>query len=243
MEKEIKIQDLISIVLRKWWMVGIFTFVFGVLFFVFSNFFVNEQFTSYGSLYVNNKAQEVVISSTIENNTANLYDLTTADLLVETYKKILSSNNFFETIKKNIDTDYSAKQLKKLVRYESIEETNVIEVYAIGGTPESACALCGAVLKYANHAIMDIVEVGSVKIIDSATLPESRSYPSVTKNTMLGMILGFVLACAIIFMMYYFDVKIKTVDDITSRCDLVVLGVIPNMYEDNTLEIRGGSRG
>lgn len=241
MEKEIKIQDLISIVLRKWWMVGIFTVIFGVLFFVYSNFFVTEQFTSYGSLYVNNKAQKVISSTTVDN-TANLVDLTTADLLVETYKKILSSNNFFNTIKENINSPYTAEQLKKFVKYESIEETNVIEIYTIGYSPKKAQELCDAVLKYANYAIMDIVEVGSVKTIDSATLPESRSYPSVTRNTMLGMILGFMLACGIIFMMYYFDVKIKSVEDITSRCDLVVLGVIPNISEENSSKNGGGSR-
>lgn len=242
MEKEIKIQDLIAIVLRKWWIVGIFTIVFGMLFFVYSKFFVAEQFTSYGSLYVNNKAQGIIATQDV-NNTANLYDLTTADLLVETYKKILSSNKFFDTIKKNIDSPFTAEQLKAFVSYESIEETNVIEVYTVGFSPEQAQKLCETVLKYANHAIMDIVEVGSVKTIDSATLPKSHTYPNVTKNTMLGMILGFMLACGIIFMMYYFDVKIKTAEDITSRSDLVVLGVIPNIDESLDLKNGGANNG
>lgn len=241
MEKDIKIQEIITAIVSKWWLVTIFAVFFGIGAILYSTYMVTEQFTSYGSLYVNNKAQEIV-SAEGANNTANLVDLTTADLLVETYKLILSSNNFFETVKDNIDSPYTAEQLKRLVRYESVEETNIIEVFAIGATPEEAQKLCNAVLKYANYAIMNIVEVGSVKTIDSATLPKGHSYPNTTKNTMFGMIIGIFLACAIIFMRYYFDVKIKTVDDIASKCDLVVLGVIPNMSEDNTSKNGGNSR-
>ena len=241
MEKDIKIQEIITSIIGNWWFVAIFAVVFGIGSILYSTYMVTEQFTSYGSLYVNNKAQEIV-SAEGANNTANLVDLTTADLLVETYKLILSSNNFFETVKENIDSPYTAEQLKRLVRYESIEETNIIEVYAIGATPDEAKMLCDAVLKYANYAIMNIVEVGSVKTIDSATLPKGHSYPNTTKNTMFGMIIGIFLACTIIFMRYYFDVKIKTVEDVTSKCDLVVLGVIPNMVEENSSKSGGDSR-
>ena len=160
---------------------------------------VPEQFTSYGSVYVSNKAPQVITSYT-DNNTANLYDLTTSNMLVDTYKAILSTNNFFENVKKNVDIPYNVDTLKTMVRYDSIEETGIIQVYATAFSPEEAQKLCAAVLEYANYTIMDIVEAGSVKTNDDATLPKGHSYPNVTRNTLLGMILGGFLACAIILL-------------------------------------------
>lgn len=213
---------------RRWWLVAIMVVVFGASLFTYSKFMAPEQFTSYGSVYVSNKAPQVITSYT-DNNTANLYDLTTSNMLVDTYKAILTSNNFFQIIKENVDIPYDVDALKKMVRYEGIEETGIIQVYATAFSPKEAQKLCAAVLEYANHAIMDIVEVGSVKTIDDATLPIAHSYPNVTQNTLLGIILGGLLACGIIFLIYYFDVKIKTVEEVESRTGIVVLGTIPNM--------------
>jgi len=89
-------------------------------------------------------------------------------------------------------------------------------------------------LEYANYQIMTIMEVGSVRTIDSASMPESHSYPNITTNTLLGMILGGLLALLIIFLINYFDVRIKGVEDIENKYDLVVLGTIPNMFINNT---------
>ena len=233
LEKEINIQDIISEALKRWWLIVISVIVCGAIFFSYSKFFVNELFTSEGSVYVDNKAQEVV-SSEGENNTANLYDLTTAEMLVDTYIEILSSNRFFELIRKNIDTPYTAKQLKSMVEYSRVEETGVIYVNVTSFTPEEANKICNAVLKYANHQIMTVMEVGSVRTIDDASMPEHHSYPNVTGNTMLGMILGGVLALVIIFLINYFDVRIKGIEDIESKYDLVVMGTIPNMFVNNT---------
>ena len=233
MEREITIQNLIQEVIKRWWLVLICVILCGAIFFTYSNFFITERFTSKGSVYVDNKAQEIISSET-QNNTANLYDLTTAEMLVDTYIEILSSNGFFQLIEENTDINYTAKQMKSMVTYNRVEETGVIHIQAVAPSPEDAHMICKAVLDYANIQIMNIMEVGSVKTIDNATLPVSRSYPNVTNNTAIGMMLGVLIALAIIFLINYFDVQIKTVEDIESKYDLVVLGTIPNMFVNNT---------
>lgn len=231
MEKEINLQDIFALVWKKWWLVAISVVLCGVIFFVYSAYFIPEQFTSNGSLYVNSKAQETVSGEV--NNTANLYELTTADLLVTTYKEILTSTKFFKLIEQKTDLPYPAEQLRKMVSYNSIEETCVINVSAVGMSPEEANELCTAVLDYANYAIMDIVEVGSVKTIDEASMPVSHSSPNNTLNTLIGMILGAVIACVIIFAIDYFDIRIKSAADIEEKFDLVIFGIIPNIESKN----------
>ncbi len=234
MEKEITIQNLIQEVLKRWWLVLVSIIVCGAIFYTYSSFFIDEMYTSHASIYVDNKATEVVETEGINNNTANLYDLTTAEMLVDTYIEILNSNGFFETIKNHTDIPYSTGAMRSMVSYSRVEETGVIHIYVTAPTPQGAHDVCDAILKYANLQIMNIMEVGSVKIIDNATEPKSPSSPNIPKNTMLGMIIGMLLSFGIIFLINYFDVHIKTVEDIENKYDLIVLGTIPNMFTNNS---------
>ena len=151
-----------------------------------------------------------------------------------TYIEILTSNGFFSTIEKNTDIPLSAGAMRSMTSYSRVEETGVIHIYVTAPSPELANAICTAILDYANVQIMNIMEVGSVKVIDNATMPTSTSSPNIPKNTMLGMIVGMLLSFGIIFLINYFDVHIKTVEDIENKYDLVVLGTIPNMFTNNS---------
>ncbi len=228
LEKVFNVQELVELIIKKWWIVLLSIIVFGSGFYLYSRYVIDEQFTSVGSLYVNSKAQEVITPATV-NNTANLYELTTADMLVESYKEILSSKAFFKIIKENTDVEYSVGQLQSMVFYDSVEETCVIKVRVVALDPKDANEICAAVLKYANNAIMDIVEVGSVKTIDEASMPTRHSSPNRTTNTIAGMCFGAALACLIILLMDYFDIRIKSTNDIEEKFDLVILGVIPSI--------------
>ena len=234
MEKEITIQKLVQEALKRWWLIGICIVLCGAIFFTYSNFFVDEMYRSHASIYVDNKATQVLETEGVENNTANLYDLTTAEMLVDTYIEILTSNGFFSTIEKNTDIPLSAGAMRSMTSYSRVEETGVIHIYVTAPSPELANAICTAILDYANVQIMNIMEVGSVKVIDNATMPTSTSSPNIPKNTMLGMIVGMLLSFGIIFLINYFDVHIKTVEDIENKYDLVVLGTIPNMFTNNS---------
>ena len=229
LEKEITIQGLLQEVFKRWWLVAVCVILCGAIFFTYSSMFIPERFTSVGSVYVDNKADVVV--GDVENNTANLYDLTTAEMLVDTYIELFSSYGFYEMIQQKAKLEYHPKALRAMTTFSRVEETGVIYVNVDAPTPKDAQKICAAVLKYANYHIKNIMEVGSVKVIDNASLPDSRSYPSVTKNTLLGMILGMLVACGIIFVVNYFDVHVKTVEDIETKYDLVVLGTIPNMFD------------
>ena len=232
LEKEITIQKLFQEILKRWWLVAVCVVLCGAIFFTYSSLFIQERFTSVGSVYVNNKA-DVIVGET-ENNTANLYDLTTAEMLVDTYIELFSSYGFYELIQEKAELNYHPKALRAMTTFSRVEETGVIYVSVTAPNPKDAQLICAAVLKYANMHIKDIMEVGSVKVIDKASLPDSRSYPSVTKNTLLGIILGMLISFGIIFLMNYFDVHVRTVEDIENKYDLVVLGTIPNMFDSKS---------
>lgn len=232
MEKEITIQNLIGECLKRWWLIAICVVLCGAIFFTYSSFMIPEKFTSVGSVYVDNKAD--IVKGETENNTANLYDLTTAEMLVDTYIELFSSYSFYELIQDRTNINYHPAALRAMTKFSRVEETGVIYVEVTAPTAKDAQKICSYVLKFANLHIKNIMEVGSVKVIDKPSVPNGRSYPNVTKNTLLGMILGMLISFGIVFIINYFDIHIKSIEDIETKYDLVVLGTIPNMFVDKT---------
>ena len=232
LEKEITIQKLIQEILKRWWLVVTCVILCGAIFFTYSKFFITEMYTSNASIYVDSKATQVIEKA--ETNTANLVELTTAEMLVDTYIEILSSNSFCKLVKEKVKLPYTTSEIRNMISYSRVEETGVVHISVTAPTQKDCYLICAGILEFANQQIEDVMKVGSIRTIDYATMPKNPSYPSDTKNTALGALLGLLISFGIIFVINYFDVHIKTVEDIEDKYDLVVLGTIPNMFANNT---------
>ena len=164
----------------------------GTIFFAYSKFFITKMYTSNASIYVDSKATQVVEQS--QNNTANLVELTTAEMLVDTYIEILSSNSFCYNIKEKLKLPYSAGEIKSMITYSRVEETGVVHISVSAPSPNDAYEICSAVLLYANTQIEDVMKVGFVRTVDPATMPGKHSYPNDFKNAMVGVVLGTLIS-------------------------------------------------
>ena len=58
-------------------------------------------------------------------------------------------------------------------------------------------------------------------------VPQNASSPSLKKNIMIGAVLGFVLAAAVILVQYFLDDTIQTEEDVTKYLGLNTLASIP----------------
>ena len=64
-------------------------------------------------------------------------------------------------------------------------------------------------------------------------VPSKKAAPSTGKNTMLGFLLGAVLACGAVVVLYLMDDKIHSADYLLSSYDLPLLAVIPDLTQDD----------
>ena len=128
-------------------------------------------YTSNASIYV----------ESAENNTANPVELTTAEMAVDAYIEILSSNIFCALIKEKLNLSYSTSEIKSMITYSRVEETRVVHISVTAPSAKDAYEICNAILLYANEQIEDVMRVGSVRTIDSATMPSGPSSYNYTK--------------------------------------------------------------
>jgi len=72
----------------------------------------------------------------------------------------------------------------------------------------------------------------NVSIIDSAIAPDHPYSPSLILNLAIALVAGLVLAVAVIFMREHFDTQIRDPGDVARKLSLPLLGLIPNVSED-----------
>jgi tyrosine-protein kinase Etk/Wzc len=77
--------------------------------------------------------------------------------------------------------------------------------------------------------ISEAMEIGNIRIIDSAISPEKPIKPRKTLNALISMILGFMLGLGLAFVIEFFDTSFKSADDVEKNLNIAVLGSIPFM--------------
>lgn len=83
--------------------------------------------------------------------------------------------------------------------------------------------------KYQEARINEVMELGDIRIIDKARIPQDPIKPNKKLNLAIGGILGLMLGVMLVFFLEYMDNTIKTTDDIERYLGLPVLGLIPKV--------------
>jgi uncharacterized protein involved in exopolysaccharide biosynthesis len=96
---------------------------------------------------------------------------------------------------------------------------------------ESNQALYESVLKRMKETgVAGGLEDSNVRIIEAATSPTVPIYPRKTRNVVLSIVAGLVLAFGAAFALEYLDTTVKTPDDVERYLGLSVIGVVPAFH-------------
>ena len=129
--------------------------------------------------------------------------------------------------------DYTYRDLVEMVKTEPIDDTEIIAVYVTADSPDEAYSICAALETISPDCMAEIIVGSSMKIVDTAQMPDMRHSPSYTKYTVVGALIGAVLMLAYIVTKQLFDDKIKDEEGLEERYGVPVVGVIPDMSKNS----------
>lgn len=195
-------------------------------------FLVKPTYVSTVKLYVYTKDNEMD-----NGNYNNLNNLNYAQKIVNTYIEMLRTDNFFKKVKDKSTLDYSVEDLEKMTDFSVLNNTEVFEVSVSSHQPEDSKKIADTITSLAPQTISSIKESALLKVVDSATFPTKPSSPKVLLDSVIGFLVGFIIAIIYILMKEMLDIRIKQEDDLTERYNIPLLGSIPAFPESHSRKI------
>lgn len=117
------------------------------------------------------------------------------------------------------------------------DNTCIVSVTATTGSSMLSAAISNSVMGLFDKYINDFLEgedgadTVNTLITSSGKAPLDPSNKNSTRNAVIFGVIGAILICAILVVVFIFDDKIKTPDDIEKQLKLSVLGAIPEIDE------------
>ncbi len=211
--------------LLKNWLIIVLCCVIGVsAAFIYSEFFATRMYQSSVKMSV----RESDWSQGITNS-----GIEVAGEMIENCFVVLEDDIMFEkvakTVNEEMETDYSAGQIKNWVSYSRVGESVFFKVNVRTPDPELSAVVCNAVVALAPEMIVEYVANIPVIPVDDAKINYNPVSPNTSKNVILGFLVAFVLVCGVIFLFVYFDKTVSDEEKLKERYDISILGVIPDV--------------
>ena len=224
-EKEIDLRVIVDILIKNLIPLVLVTAIFAAGFYAYSSLFITKKYQASATLIVNNMAND--------RTTATTTELYAAQSLADVYAIIIKSDTVLQPVIDELKLSMSYEQLRNSINVSTVNSTRVISVSMNHPDAEYAKKVIASVVKVAPDIIKDKVEAGSVKVISEARIANNGKpvSPNVTRNTIIGAAIGFIITLAIVIIREFTNNTFKTEDDIAKTLHIPLLGIIPEVDE------------
>lgn len=221
---EIDIMRLLRALWRRAWAIVLSVAILGGVFFWYASYMIKPTYTATAMLYVDNQD----LTSKISLSTG---ELSAAQKLVNTFIVILKTRTTLEQVIEKADLSYTVEQLHGMVSAKAVDETEIFAVEVTSHDPQEAALIANTICEdVLPKRISSIITKSSVEPVDPAISPSSKSAPSVTMYTIVGMMLGFIGSAVVILIMELSNQYIRSEEYLLQTFeDIPVLAVIPDL--------------
>lgn len=216
---EIDLMQIIRTLLGNLKYIILATVLFGVLGYFGSKMLVTPIYEAGAKMIVNTRKDE---SQNVTNDQIN-----SAKNLVDTYAVIIRSRDVLNQVITDLKLPETYAQLASCISVKAVNDTQVMQITVQHSSRDTALAVASKLLEIVPSAIVEKVEVGSVKTVEQAYAGKEPVSASALHNAILAAMAGFILICAVIVVVSLADNTYKTDMDIQRDLGLPVLGVIP----------------
>ncbi len=222
--EEINLTDLLKYFISKILIIILLTILSGLIGSMYSLFIQTPMYKSTTTMLL---ANVTTFDSNTNASTGLTADITLNQKLVSTYREIITSKRVLNQVISKLNLNYQYEELKKMITVDSVSNTEIISVTVKNANPEKAVDIANEVANTFCDVIVTIYQIQNVNIIDKAEISDVPFNINLVKQVVIYLLIGFVLGCVTVFIMYYFDTTIKTKEEIEEKVGLPVLGIIP----------------
>ncbi len=188
----------------------------------YTRFFIPKTYSSTATIYLTplvNDAGDV-----------NYTSLQTNTKLVNNVVALLKQDNIMDHVAVKCGFE-SAADVKKILTISNQTNTELIDVRATTQDPNLSEAVATETVTYFIRTMQQNLNVKNIEIVTPAKVSTKPVGPSLSKNTLIGALIGFVLFAAYIFFIVITDKRVKSKEEAENFFGVPVLCQLPLIKE------------
>ncbi len=235
----ISVGQLLSQIMKRWWLVLIVTILGAATVFCYTYFLVDPLYESSATLGVNviseagssasSSYNESLLARTVAEECAYIVK---SDITLDRAAKALNAYDFPENNGRPY-RQYTTELLRKMITTSSTESNiRYFNVIVTSDDPKEAKVVCEFVSSAFADALKqeDLIKGAESKMIGFPKVAQEPSSPNLLLNTAIGAVVGCILAAGCILLAYFIKDTFDGEDSLISEYkDIPLLAVIPDV--------------
>ena len=200
----------------KWIILG---FVVGALIAgLLTQFAITPKYTATSKMYMVSSSSQSVV---------DLTDLNIGQSISSDYVELLKTRPIIESIIQEQGLPYSYRELTGMLSLSVVNDTRILKIDVTSADKREAMNIANALAEKGVSELPKLMETPEPHIAEYAIVPVSKSSPSLSKNTMIGALLGLIVMLGIFTVGFLMDDTFKSAEDVEKAFGVMPLTVIP----------------
>ena len=220
---ELNLKDIFNIFWTKKFEIILIIAIAIVIGFIYSYVLVKPEYKSTTSILLakSNTAQA-------DDGTITSSEITLNQNLVATYSDLIKTDKVLTQVINNLQINKTVEELQKNIQVSAKKDTEIIEISVTDADNEMARRIANeAAQVFITQIAQEYYNMDNVYVVDEA-IAESAPYNiNHTKDLVIFVAAGFVIACIYVLIANMLDTTVKSKEDIEKKLGLTVLTSIP----------------
>lgn len=229
-ETTIDLKHILLVLWKRVWLILLCGVLAAALSFAWATNMITPTYSSTVMMYVN---------TSLTAGGINLSQLSLAQSLINTYIVILNNRTTLTKVIEETGLNYSYSELRNMISASPVGDTEIFSVTVTAPNPYDAEKLANAISGVLPSRVSEIIQGTTVRVVDKAIVSNTKTSPNITSFTAKGLLVGIVLACAVIVIIDLLDNVIRDENDILQSYDIPILAKIPDLMNENSSKHRG----
>ena len=185
-----------------------------------------------------NATSSIYVVSASANSALDLSDLNFGSSLTNDYKKLVLSRTMLENVLRDTGDELTVSQLRKMVSIGNDSGTRILEFRVSSPDKTQAMRIANSFVRQSILFLPDVMGLkdNAPTVIDLAIEPQAPSNLNYTRNTAIGLLVGIVVAVAILVVQYMMKDTFDSADDLEKYLGIAPMAIVP----ENGQKHRGG---
>ena len=214
----------LNLIIERWW-IALLTVIIGMLAaFTLTRFVLPKEYSSAVLIFAN--------SSELSSQQITTTDISVATSLLRDYRVLAKSRTLIDSVNKSLaGVDHLPAIISSDVTVATEGESRGFVISVKTRNPMLSYKAVGYIATDLSKMVENKYNL-SIDIIDPAVYSDDPVSPNMSSNMLFGIVLGLLAGVLIMYLIFLFDRRIKTVEDFEMYFDHPVLGIIPEFDND-----------